>query len=79
MYLRDYGDTEIGGFGISSADDLLLIEDVQLVKQQCTTVTVAFDDTAVADVVLSQPCSLTDLGVQVSTGRVVDFRNTVFG
>jgi len=49
LYLRDYGDTEIGGFGISSADDLLLIEDVQLVKQQCTTVTVAFDDTAVAD------------------------------
>lgn len=33
------------------------------------------DDTAVADVVLSQPCSLTDLGVQVSTGRVVDFRS----
>lgn len=25
--------------------------------------------------VLSQPCSLTDLGVQVSTGRVVDFRS----
>ncbi|MEO8493893.1 MAG: hypothetical protein ABI614_02405 [Planctomycetota bacterium] len=49
LYLRDYGDTEIGGFGISSADDLLLIEDVQLVKQQCTTVTVAFEDTAVAD------------------------------
>ncbi|MCB9922390.1 MAG: hypothetical protein H6822_09415 [Planctomycetaceae bacterium] len=49
LFVRDYGDTEIGGFGISSADNLLLIEDVQLVKQQCTTVTVAFDDTAVAD------------------------------
>lgn len=33
------------------------------------------DDTAVAEVVLSQPCSLADLGVQVSTGRVVDFRS----
>ena len=33
------------------------------------------EDTAVAEVVLSQPCSLTDLGVQVSTGRVVDFRS----
>ena len=32
-------------------------------------------DTAVAEVVLSQPCSLADLGVQVSTGRVVDFRS----
>ena len=49
LYLRDYGDTEIGGFGVSSPDDLLLIEDVQLVKQQCTGVTVAFDDEAVAD------------------------------
>ncbi|WP_185744138.1 Eco57I restriction-modification methylase domain-containing protein [Arachnia propionica] len=33
------------------------------------------DDTAVADVVISQPCTLMDIGVQVSTGRVVDFRS----
>ena len=33
------------------------------------------NDTAVAEIVLSQPCSLTDLGLQVSTGRVVDFRS----
>lgn len=33
------------------------------------------EDTTVAELVLSQPCSLTDLGVQVSTGRVVDFRS----
>ncbi len=33
------------------------------------------EDTAVAELVLSQPCSLADLGVQVSTGRVVDFRS----
>lgn len=33
------------------------------------------DDTVVADMVLSQPCTLPDLGVQVSTGRVVDFRS----
>lgn len=31
-------------------------------------------DTAVADAVLSQPCSLIDLGIQASTGRVVEFR-----
>lgn len=30
---------------------------------------------ASAEVVLSQPCSLTDLGVRVSTGKVVDFRS----
>ncbi len=33
------------------------------------------EDTAVADIVLSQPCTLMDLGVQVSTGRVVDYRS----
>lgn len=33
------------------------------------------EDTKVAEQVLSQPCALTDLGVQVSTGRVVDFRS----
>lgn len=33
------------------------------------------EDTAIADLVLSQPCSLVDLGIQVSTGRVVDFRS----
>ena len=37
LYLRDLGPTEVGGFGISAADDLLRIEDVQLVLQNCTT------------------------------------------
>lgn len=49
MYLRDAGDTEIGGFGIAHAEDLLLIEDIQTVTQKATEVTVAFDDSAVAD------------------------------
>ena len=40
VYLRDLGPTEVGGFGISAADDLFLIEDVQLVRQTCTVVTV---------------------------------------
>lgn len=31
-------------------------------------------DTAVAEVIAAQPAQLTDLGVQVSTGKVVDFR-----
>ncbi|MGA2501079.1 MAG: hypothetical protein ABSH20_25355 [Tepidisphaeraceae bacterium] len=43
------GDTEIGGFGITSAEDLLLVEDFQTVQQAVTSVSVAFDDTAVAD------------------------------
>ena len=49
LFLRDAGDTEIGGFGISAADDLLFVEDVQLVTQTCTWVHVEFDDEAVAN------------------------------
>jgi adenine-specific DNA-methyltransferase len=32
-------------------------------------------DAEIAELVLSQPCSLSNLGIQVSTGRVVDFRS----
>jgi proteasome lid subunit RPN8/RPN11 len=49
LFLRDAGDTEIGAFGISAPDDLLLVEDVQLVAQTCTWVHVGFDDEAVAN------------------------------
>jgi proteasome lid subunit RPN8/RPN11 len=49
VFLRDTGDSEIGGFGISRADDLLLVEDISLVKQSCTWVQVKFDDESVAD------------------------------
>jgi hypothetical protein len=43
------GDTEVGGFGISAEKRPLYIEDFVTVKQTVTAVTVAFDDTAVAD------------------------------
>ncbi len=49
VFLRDLGPTEVGGFGISAEYDLLLIEDICLVRQRCTSVTVQFDDAAVAD------------------------------
>ena len=49
LYLRDLSPTEVGGFGISAPDDLLLVQDIQLVRQHCTEVFVAFDDVAVAD------------------------------
>ena len=48
-FLRDCGNTEIGGFGITSKDDLLLVQDVRLISQFCTSVSVEFDDHAVAD------------------------------
>lgn len=49
IFMRDFQDTEVGAFGITPADDLLYIEEIQLVKQKVSMVTVAFDDDAVAD------------------------------
>ncbi len=49
LYLRDRGETEIGGFGIARRDDLLMIDQFQLVQQHATPVTVGLDDTAVAE------------------------------
>lgn len=49
LFLRDLGNTEVGGFGISAAEDLLLVTDFVLVPQVCSVVTVALDDVAVAD------------------------------
>jgi hypothetical protein len=40
---------EVGGFGISAAENLLYVEDFVTVKQAVTPVTVEFDDDAVAD------------------------------
>lgn len=49
LYLRDRGETEIGGFGLAAADDPLWIHDILTVRQRATVATVAFDDAAVAD------------------------------
>ena len=49
LYMRDAGDTEIGGFGISRKDDLLLVKDFVTVKQRASVVSVEFDDDAVAE------------------------------
>jgi hypothetical protein len=49
LFLRDAGETEIGGFGIARADDLLFVEDLRLVRQSCTWASADFDDSSVAD------------------------------
>jgi len=49
VFLRDITDNEVGGFGITEADDLLFVTDFVLVKQKVTAVSVSFDDEAVAD------------------------------
>jgi len=40
---------EVGGFGISNAEDLLLVEDFRLIKQEVTSAETKFDDASVAE------------------------------
>ena len=49
LFFRDRGDTEIGGFGITPADDLLYVQDFVTVKQSATVAGVTFEDGAVGD------------------------------
>ena len=45
-FFRDYGDTEISGFGITDPDDLLCVRDFQTIKQQATVASISLDDEA---------------------------------
>ncbi len=49
LFMRDMTDNEVGGFGITEADNLLFVTDFILVKQKVTAVSVSFEDEAVAD------------------------------
>ena len=49
QYLCHMGDTEVGGFGVTSAEDLLHVQDVVTVPQDTTAVSVRFHDDGVAD------------------------------
>src|SRR5688572_17734069 len=49
LFLRDAGPTEVGALAVTAVDDLLLVEDLYLVRQRSSVVTVAFEDDAVAD------------------------------
>ncbi|MBP7052841.1 MAG: hypothetical protein KBE65_17680 [Phycisphaerae bacterium] len=48
LYLRDKSENEVGGFGISAADDLLYVQDFVTVSQEVSPVSVKFDDEAVS-------------------------------
>lgn len=50
-YLCQAASTEVGGFGLGSEADPLVIDDLRLVRQEATAVTVVFDDDAVADLI----------------------------
>ena len=49
LFMRDVTDNEVGGFGITEADDLLFVTDFALVKQKVSGVSVSFADESVAD------------------------------
>jgi hypothetical protein len=49
LFLRDRGPTEIGGFGISSEEDPLLVTDIAVPRQNGSYAGVEFEDDAVAD------------------------------
>ncbi|WP_092056377.1 MPN domain-containing protein [Planctomicrobium piriforme] len=48
LFLRDLGPTEVGAFGISRPDGLLLVHELALIQQSCTSTFVSFEDAAVA-------------------------------
>jgi hypothetical protein len=49
QFLCHAGPTEVAGFGLSSPHNPLYLDDILLIQQRATSVTVAFDDHAVAD------------------------------
>jgi len=49
LYFREKTDNEVGGFAITEPDDLLFVKDFVTVKQEVTSISVKFDDAAVAD------------------------------
>lgn len=57
IFMRDMTENEVGGFGITRKDDLLFVEDIVIIKQKVSVVTVSFDDNAVADYFEDQAAS----------------------
>jgi hypothetical protein len=49
LFFRDRDESEIGGFGITAADDLLRIVEFCSINQDATIASISFDDLAVAD------------------------------
>jgi hypothetical protein len=49
LFMRDIGNTEIGAMAITSPSDHLLVEDLVLVKQKCTSSSTEFDTDGIAD------------------------------
>jgi len=44
LFMRDVGETEVGGYGITGTEDPMLVTDFALVKQECTMASVELDE-----------------------------------
>jgi hypothetical protein len=53
-HLNSLSTAEVGAFGISDANNLFLVEDIAVIKQEVTGASVSFDDEAIADYFLDQ-------------------------
>ena len=49
LYFRDKTSNEVGGFGVTPAEDLLYVQDFMTVKQNVSCISIDFDDAAVGD------------------------------
>ncbi|RLD68823.1 MAG: hypothetical protein DRI98_11365 [Bacteroidetes bacterium] len=49
VYMRDKGNTEVGGFAVSKLEDPLYVEDFFLVPQEASQAFVSFDDEGIAE------------------------------
>jgi len=54
LFFRDRGQSEVGGFGVTSPQNLLRVEEFATVKQEVSMASISFDDEAVADFFESQ-------------------------
>jgi len=68
------GRDDTGDSRLVSAHEILRPDD----RHRFLRIPTAADDTRIAAVMAEMPCELTDLGLAVSTGRVVDFRARAF-
>lgn len=50
-YMRDKGESEVGGFGITPTEDPMLITDIKMVPQKCTMATVDIEGRDISDFV----------------------------
>ena len=49
LWMRDRGNTEVAGYGVTATEDPLFVTDFILVKQECTAASFDFDSEDIVD------------------------------